>query len=104
MWGEFRDTQYANYTVSLPLIDYCIAVQYFYDRRLPKNMILAGLWFNSKKPQMHMYLKPIFDMLLDLEKTGLLSADFLSSYACIAMHGMSTLWLKCWMFIDFVSI
>ena len=52
--------------------DYCVAVYYFYDRRQPKNMILAGMWFDSKKPPMHMYLKPIFHMLLDLEKTGLL--------------------------------
>jgi hypothetical protein len=58
---------------------YCMGVHYFHDRRLPKNMILAGLWFDSKKPPMHMYLKPIFEQLVDLETTGLLS---------IAMHDM----------------
>ena len=33
-------------------------------------MILAGLWFGTKKPPMHMFLRPIFDMLSDLESKG----------------------------------
>ena len=76
MWGELEILSMAailylppHYPYSLiNWLLYCFTL--LYNRRIPKNMILAGLWFHSKKPAMHMYLKPIFDMLLDLEKTG----------------------------------
>ena len=58
----------------------------FGNRRQPKNMILAGLWFDSKKPPMHMYLKPIFHMLLDLEKTGLLCINNSSDHFMHAQY------------------
>ena len=39
-------------------------------RKLPKNMILAGLWFDPQKPPMQMFLRPIVHMLQKLETTG----------------------------------
>ena len=33
-------------------------------------MILAGLWCSTEKPQMHMFLKPIVEMLVSLESKG----------------------------------
>jgi hypothetical protein len=33
-------------------------------------MILAGLWFDSQKPPMQMFLQPIVRMLQNLETTG----------------------------------
>ena len=34
------------------------------------NMLLAGLWCYTKKPPMHLFLKPIVDMLHKLESEG----------------------------------
>lgn len=36
-------------------------------RKSPKNIILAGLWFAEEKPPMQFFLKPIIEMLLELE-------------------------------------
>ena len=37
------------------------------NRRQPKNMILAGIWFSDEKPLMQLYLKPI---AIELETAG----------------------------------
>ena len=41
-----------------------------YDRRNPKNVILAALWLAEEKPPMSTYLRPVVEMLLELESTG----------------------------------
>lgn len=44
----------------------------FAERKLPKNILLAGLWFAKKKPVMGVYLKPVIEMLRSLETTGII--------------------------------
>ena len=34
------------------------------------NMLLAGLWCATTKPPMHLFLKPVVDMLRNLETEG----------------------------------
>jgi len=41
-----------------------------YNRRNPKNVILAALWLAEEKPPMSTYLRPVVEMLLELESTG----------------------------------
>ncbi len=41
-------------------------------RKLPRNMILAGLWFAAEKPPMQTFLKPVCNMLLDIESEGII--------------------------------
>ena len=54
-------------------------------------MILAGLWFDSQKPPMQMFLQPIVRMLQNLETTGehkvkvVLASLYLYSHAVIVM-------------------
>ena len=41
------------------------------ERILKENSILAGLWFGEVKPSMNIYLKPIVEELIVLEKQGI---------------------------------
>ena len=50
--------------------NYMCGLVNFYNRRNPKNIILAGLWFSTEKPPMQIFFEPIIEMLLQLETTG----------------------------------
>ena len=50
---------------------------YFVINELPyklqirtENMIISGLWFGESKPNMNVFLQPIFTELIDLESNG----------------------------------
>ena len=58
--------------------NYSIWPLYFVINELPyklrtrkQNCLLGGLWFVSKKPNMHLFLQPLRKILLNLETSGL---------------------------------
>lgn len=51
----------------------CTCTRFFLfvlDRRQPKNMLLAGLWCSTQKPNMQVLLKPVVESLIVLETEG----------------------------------
>ena len=53
-----------------------------YINKLPyrirkNNVILCGLWINTKKPVMNLYLQPFVDEIIDLCNNGFQSTTFL---------------------------
>jgi len=40
-------------------------------RHIMENVILAGLWFGELKPNMTVFLKPVFNELMKLEQHGI---------------------------------
>lgn len=53
-------------------------------RKLPKNMILAGLWYGGEKPSMQLFLKPIIEELSELETTGFIIIVTISFYLSLS--------------------
>ena len=58
--------------------NYSIWLLYFVINELPyklrtckQNCLLEGLWFGSKKPNMHLFLQPLRKILQNLETSGL---------------------------------
>ena len=58
-----------NYHQNWPNLISMITLTWY--RKLPKNMILAGLWYSTEKPRMQLLLQPVIEMLRDLESTGM---------------------------------
>ncbi len=79
---------------------------YFIINELPyrlrmkwQNVILAGLWFGSKKPNMKLFLRPFYTCLSKLETEGLLVKAWGASESfvvkCVLLAGTCDLPAKC---------